>query len=404
MANRSFPWERGVAALTLLALLGMPASAGGPVRGVSPSADPVNKELAEVIELFYDIQPEGALAAAQAVERRHPGHPAGPFYQAVVHYERSLFEDPVRPATLAAFDREAGRCISAAEAVRSSSPALGYYYLGAGHGVRARVRAHQGRMADALSDGKKAMRHLRAAAEADPGLEDAYLGLGMYNYFASRLPAAVKPFAFLLTGLWPDRKKGIEQIQRAAENGTLARVESRTVLASIYSSEREKRWDEAEGLLAPLMERYPRNPYFRLRRVYTAEKDGRWDDAVRWADPDGRWLDALAREVRDKTAASVRYRAAEALILSGRQEDARPQLEKLKDVSRPARLLAWIELRRANLLQADGRKDEAGDLYRHVMAVDETARKTAERFIKEPYPKGPKTVAPLRWPLSEVPR
>jgi hypothetical protein len=79
-------------------------------------------------------------------------------------------------------------------------------------------------------------------------------------------------------------------------------------------------------------------------------------------------------------------------------------LEKLKDVSRPARLLAWIELRRANLMQADGEGEEAKGLYRLVMEVDETAKKTAERFLKEPYPKGPKTVAPLRWPLSEVPR
>ncbi|MFA6318748.1 MAG: hypothetical protein WC943_15170 [Elusimicrobiota bacterium] len=387
-----------------MSLLPLVLAAGIAAAGVSPSSDPVNAELAAVIDLFYDIQTDAALAAAQEVEGRHPLHPAGAFYQAVVHYQRSLFEDPVRPETLASFDLEAGRCIVLAEAQLSSSPALGHYYLGAGYGFRARVRAHQGRMRDALADGKKAMRNIKAAVADDPGIEDAYLGLGMYNYFASRLPAAAKPFAFLLTGLWPDRDKGMEQIKRAAEKGTLARVEARTVLAAIYSSEKERRWGEAEAILAPLMERYGRNPYFRLRRVYTAEKAGRWDDAVRWSDPDGRWLEALSPEVREKTAASVRYRAAEALILSGRPEEARRHMEKLEDITRPARLLAWIELRRANLLQADGKTGEARDLCRLVMGSDEHAKKTAAAFIKEPYPRGPKTVAPLRWPLSESPR
>ncbi|MBI5623308.1 MAG: hypothetical protein HY924_05980 [Elusimicrobia bacterium] len=367
---------------------------------VSPSSDPVNKELAEVIDLFYDIRTGPALAAVQAVERRHPGHPAGPFYQAVVHYERALFEDPVQPRTLEAFEVQTGRCIAAAEAALSSSPALGHYYLGAGYGFRARVRAHQRRMRDALSDGKKAMRHIKAAVAEDPGIEDAYLGLGIYNYFTSRLPAAAKPFAFLLTGLWPDRKKGIEQIRRAAEKGTLARVEASTVLAAVYSSEKEKRWDEADSLLAPLMERYPGNPYFRLRRIYVAEKAGRWDEALTWTDPDGKWLERLVPEVREKTSASVRYRAAEALMLSGRPEEARKHLDAMAGLAIPTRLKAWTALRMANLLQLDGRHEEAEELFSAIS--EDTAKKAAQNFRKEPYPKGPKTVAPLRWPLSEV--
>lgn len=294
------------------------------------------------------------------------------------------------------------RCLAAAETVLSTAPVLGNYYLGAGQGFRSRVRAHQGRLRDALADAKQAVIHIKRAADADPGFEDAYLGLGMYHYFVSRLPAAVKPLAYFATGMWPSRKKGLEQIARTAEKGTLARVEAKSVLAAIYSSQREQRWGEADAILSGLMSRYPRNPYFRLRRVYVAQRLGRWEDALRLADPDGAWIAALSQEIRATTLAAARYRAAESLLLAGKPEAARAYLDSLEQGRCPPGLRDWVALRRGNLLQSEGAGERAAQAYRSI--ADGHAKSLAEKFLRDPYPGGPKTVSYMRWPLSEVPR
>ena len=103
------------------------------------AAGPVEDEVAGVIDLFHDLRFEEALGAARTLEDRHPGHPAGPFFTGVVHFQRYLVEDPRRPETLAEFERQTARSLAAAEAWRSSSPASAEYYLGAAHGFRARV-------------------------------------------------------------------------------------------------------------------------------------------------------------------------------------------------------------------------------------------------------------------------
>jgi hypothetical protein len=75
------------AVLTLAAPL-LAGVAAASAAGTPPAADPLRAELASIVDLFYGHDFERAAPAAAALEARHPGHPAGPLFEAVVEYQR----------------------------------------------------------------------------------------------------------------------------------------------------------------------------------------------------------------------------------------------------------------------------------------------------------------------------
>ncbi|MBI2362201.1 MAG: hypothetical protein HYV15_02310, partial [Elusimicrobia bacterium] len=234
-----------------------------------------------------------ALSAARAAEAAHPGHPAGPFYADVVRFQEFVAADAASTAAYAAFESESLRAEEAARAWLSTSPALGHYYLGAVHGFRARALLARGSWASAVGGARRGAGHLRKALELDPSLVDVRLGLGMYEYYLARAPALARPLAWAVLGLWGDREKGLADLRLVAERGQAARVEALSVLSAIYASDKEGMWADSEALLVPLMERYPGNPIYRMRRAYVALRRGAYAEAARIADPGGAWLEAV---------------------------------------------------------------------------------------------------------------
>lgn len=291
----------------------------------SAANEALNERLAGIVDAFYDLRFDEASAGARSIEKEFPGHPAGPFYAGMVHYQRYLIEDPPSDATLKSFEAEFRRAAQACENVRAKDPASAERYLGALSGFHARVLIAQGHYAAALPKARNAVKHLRRAVELDPADEDALFGLGMYDYFLSRVPAAAKPFSYLIVGMWGDRERGLKRLKRAADGGGPSRMEARSVLAALLGSDREKRWDEAQSLLDELAARYPGNPMHRLRAVYVAERRGDYRRALSMADPDGAWLDRLEPSIRDRSRREARLRAEEAArLLSGRHQDVAP--------------------------------------------------------------------------------
>ena len=311
---------------------------------------------------------------------------------AIVAYQRWIAEGLRDDGSWKAVDRDLTRAIDSAKAFESSSPALSHYYLGAALGFRARGLGAQHRFVRAVRDAAAALKNLKKALELDPSLEDARLGLGMYHYFAARMPPAARPFARMLMGEPGDREKGLAELWSVANSDGAARMEARAVLASILSRSGEEDWKGAEKLLAELMGRYPRNPIYRLRRAYVAERLGDLDRAVALADPDGAWISALHPGLRDNARAWSRYRVAEVRLMQRRYDEAGKLLSLLDADRAPKGLGDWIRLRRANLDDARGRRDEARAGYEKIK--EREAGVNARLFLSIPFPGGPRDFAP----------
>jgi hypothetical protein len=333
----------------------------------APNPQAVEKEVSGIIDLFYDLRFEEASQAAKTLELHFPGHPAGPFYAALVSYQLYLQNVSSSEEALASFDKDSARAIDAAQALAQAEPAVSEYYLGAALGFQSRALVSGKHYVAAISKARPSIKHLKKAWELDPSLEGAQLGIGMYDYFMSRVPLAFRPFAFAAMGSWGNRKRGLEELLQVAASSAPARMEARAVLSAIYASKKERLWPKAEELLKELSARYPGNPLYRLRLAYVLEQEGRWTEAEQTADPESGWTQKLNPVLEASARAAGALRKAEALLFEGKPELAKKELESLNAASLPPKLEIFFQ-----------------DLRRS-------------------YPKPPWAPTPMPWPLAGLP-
>lgn len=126
--------------------------------------------------------------------------------------------------------------------------------------------------------GKEGIKYLEAVVAKNPDYYDAYLGLGLYHYYAAVLPKLVKAISFLL-GVEADRMRGLRELQLAKEKGTFARVEANFFLGYI-NLYLENNYPRALQSFRELCKHYPDNPVFRIVLGDTYRKVGKHDLAI----------------------------------------------------------------------------------------------------------------------------
>jgi hypothetical protein len=171
--------------------------------------------------------------------------------------------DPASRVLDAPFLAKANAAIAEAERMTVAEPdrAEGWFYLGAGYGVRAQWRVHRRERLAAARDGKRIKAALERALALDPAMHDAEFGLGMYRYYADVAPAVLRFLRWLLLLPGGDREEGLQQLERAATLGQLVRGEAQFQVHLIYLWY-EGKWRESLGVIRALQGRYPHNPLF----------------------------------------------------------------------------------------------------------------------------------------------
>ena len=161
------------------------------------------------------------------------------------------------------FSAEADRAIAATEAWTEREPdsAEAQFYAGGAYAVRVQWRVLRNEKLAAARDGKRIKLALERAVALDPALDDAYFGIGLYQYYADVVPTAAKVLRFLLMLPGGDKAEGLARMRRARANGKLLQGEADYQLQIIYLWY-EHRADLAAALLEGLHERYPGNPIF----------------------------------------------------------------------------------------------------------------------------------------------
>lgn len=144
---------------------------------------------------------------------------------------------------------------------RAPDDAEAWFYLGGAYAARVQWRVLREERVAAARDGKRIKQALERAIELAPGLEDAYFGIGLYQYYADVAPAAAKVLRFFLMLPGGDKTEGLAQMLRARNEGRLLQGEADYQLHLIYLwYERQPR--RAIELLRGLQQHYPGNPLF----------------------------------------------------------------------------------------------------------------------------------------------
>jgi tetratricopeptide (TPR) repeat protein len=219
--------------------------------------------LDRAIEIFRDIQkkdpqsPLGYLLEADAVWWRI-------YYATANLTDPDVFAATDLPSTPydAHFKDLVNATISKSEArIRAQQDvARNYLYQGMAYALRARLEGLRDRDLPTARAGKKMRSLLLKSLELDPNLTDAYLGVGIYNYFVDTLSAIVKILSFFIGLPGGNRVRGLQQLQMAAEKGDLARAEAKFYLAKDYSRPNERQYARSLELFQQLANEYPHNP------------------------------------------------------------------------------------------------------------------------------------------------
>ncbi|HAH06422.1 MAG TPA: hypothetical protein DCM05_07835 [Elusimicrobia bacterium] len=271
---------------TALAFAALLLVGGAAKAGAQPLAsDPLTEDsFHRAMVSLYNLDYEDARAEVRRLLIAQPSNPLAYLGEAGLLWwqaeaEYGLFRDS--PTMSAVFEQDVLNAISLAERLAGSKDPVrqadGHFVAGMGWGVHGQAELQRGNWLKAYSDGKKAIKHLKKCVKIDPEYQDAYLGLGIFDYQTDRLPAALKlPMLFVHRG---DAKRGIARILQSMEKGRFARDQAGAFLLSIYMKEGD--WDSALPLLRRLREQFPQSAYFRYREASLLAMRGDWDASYR---------------------------------------------------------------------------------------------------------------------------
>lgn len=153
------------------------------------------------------------------------------------------------------------------------------YTIGINYTYRAIAFAKAGNFLDAAWASKKSESYLSETIELNPNNNDAYLGLGLYNFAFGQIPAGFR-WALSLAGITGDKDKALEFIKLAAEKGAITKVEAQYYLSQILS-EYLADYDSASDYIEKLVRHYQNNLLFnyslgvlkiKMRNLDKAEK------------------------------------------------------------------------------------------------------------------------------------
>jgi Tetratricopeptide repeat len=265
-------------------------------------------------------------------------------HQARIEYEKSLS---------ASFEPSIAEFLRIAEMryERSGNDTEALFSLAQGYLLRSTYRIENDKgIFGAARDAAKAKGYADSYIRLHPEHGDAYLVLGLYNYYVDIAPTFIKMLRVVLFLPPGNRAEGLKQIERAARDGSLFAPLAEGALADIYG-ELEGRLGDATAINERLVQRFPSNAELRF------------DLALRYSHPIVEAYDRAAEQystvIQQKEGSSIedleaRYRATLGLAAlrrtQWRLEEAVTLLTPVVDqnVGKPDWVAAAFLLRRAN--------------------------------------------------------
>ena len=241
-----------------------------------------DKLILKGLDAAYSLDFERAASLFSEAGRLEPEHPAGPFFLASLQWlEYSQNADV--PGTVDALEPKFNQIMDQAldraqkmYAKKHDDPEANFY-LGAIYGMKGRWFLLKYKWIRAAHYGFKGYKYLKRAVELNPECYDAYLGMGMYDYYSDTLPTIVKFAANMIVR--GDKQRGLRYIQTTLEKGHYSVTEAKIFLVGILAAY-EKQPDRALKIVQELRLQNPDNLFFVLMELGPRIDLQDWNGAI----------------------------------------------------------------------------------------------------------------------------
>ncbi len=331
--------------------------------------------------------------AEQSFSRLHDRDPTGllaPFYRAYVTLARLEDREATRDeidaflATMRSITTRAEEQLTR----NPNDPDL-LLFLGMAWGSKAMIDGVRGNYLSAFEGIKRTKRYLDECLQHQPTRQDAYYGLGLYDYTLSRVSWFFRPLVHMV--LPPgDRERGLRELVLASERGIATKMLAKFALLQTYSG-LEKDYDRALPLAEELLRRFPGNPelYFQAALVYSEQE--RFAEALEV----GRRIQANLDQERHhfKREMLPRYLQLMGKVYMDLGEYSTALSFFRRTIEQPTTRYAWVTAwawtRTGMIHDLLGERGEATKSYRMALAVetDGIAKDAARQYLNEPYRK-----------------
>jgi tetratricopeptide (TPR) repeat protein len=239
---------------------------------------------------------------------------------------------------------------------------------------------------ESLSDATAARRAEDQILAIDPNDPDARLGEGVHEYIIGCLPWTWRTLGFLV-GFRGDRARGLATVELVARNGTRNKPDAEIMLCAFYRRERQP--GKALPLLADLIRRYPRNYLLRFEQSKMYSDFGDKKNALGTLDDIQRLKEAKAPGLVNAPWTKIYFERA---TIQFWYNDLDQAVENFKRVlAEPDEVDlntgVWSYMRMGQILDMQGKHEEAVEFYRKAMAFapEADAAKESRRYISNMY-------------------
>ena len=370
------------------------------VSAGTPAYEPLPEELRVLskkgIDAIYAVDLPEAEKNFNLALQKYPDHPFPTFGIAMAKWANlEYLEDESDPKLQEEYSRLTDKAVDVGLAWIKKHPGDANAYLAVGgiYGLRSRLAVLQHRWFKAYFDGKKAISNTRMAAKIDPELYDAYLGLGMYEYYAGTLPGVIKFFAKLIMD--GDAKKGLEYLNLCKEKGYFNALGAKLLLIEIYTQPGSPYADTAQAVkwARELRAEFPVHPQMHFVEIVSLYEDKKYEESRREslaylkAVEDGKPAYLKSYLPRVLTAIGTTY------LVEKNYDEAADYFAraaaglKTDPALHPDRWGVWAVVRLGNVYDLKGMRDKALEFYRQAHAYkDEWGfSESIEAYLKKPY-------------------
>lgn len=368
-------------------------STGVVKTGVLP--DDIKQLTKKAFDDIYAIRVDEADEAVDTIIAKYPDHPFGHFGKAMTAWARFEYQQERSNAKLDdEYVKLTDRVAKIGKKWVKAHPddADAYMCLGGIYGLRARLAVTQHRWIKAYFDGKKAVRNMRKAIKKNPELYDAYLGLGLYEYYAGTLPGVVGILSkiFFISG---NPKKGLKYLTLCSEKGYFNKTAAKLILIEIYTQYKGKysnpelsvKWSEE------LMAEYPMHPLMHFVLIASLYEDGQ----IKKVKEEGFKYIKYIEEKRTIYTRNYLPRAyltvATSYLVENNLDEAENYFKKavdtLEEKDIAPRWAVWSIVRLGNIYDLRGDREKAVEYYKEALGYkdDWGFSEDIKKYLKRPF-------------------